>query len=108
MALFNARWSSMAPMEIRTPGWLKPVWTGLFVETYRIRSRLALRREFVWSLVLRLISVFAVVVVPFFFFCLRRNGRRGMNDEMPFQSISHDVSLSLLELSHLAILITSN
>lgn len=98
MALFNARWSSMAPMEIRTPGWLKPVWTGLFVETYRIRSRLALRREFVWSLVLRLISVFAVVVVL----------RRGMNDEMPFQSISHDVSLSLLELSHLAILITSN
>ena len=31
-----------------------------------------------------------------------------MNDEMPFQSISHDVSLSLLELSHLAILITTN
>lgn len=49
---------------------------------------------------LRCISVFAVVVV---FFSLKRNGRRGINDKMPFHSISHSAILSLLELSHLAI-----
>lgn len=38
-----------------------------------------------------------------FFFSLRRNGRRGINNKMPFHSISHSAILSLLELSHVAI-----